>query len=81
MNDPEYVLLTDLKQYSKKAYYHAVHTAYFCEKIARKIGADEMLAKAGGYYHKIGRMRGEGNLKMHWRSQGNIIFRRSLYSF
>ena len=40
MNDPEYVLLTDLKQYSKKAYYHAVHTAYFCEKIARKIGAD-----------------------------------------
>ena len=63
MNDPEYVLLTDLKQYSKKAYYHAVHTAYFCEKIARKIGADEMLAKAGGYYHKIGRMRGEGNLK------------------
>ena len=40
-----------------------MHTAYFCEKIARKIGADEMLAKAGGYYHKIGRMRGEGNLK------------------
>jgi len=63
INDPEYALLTELKKTSQKAYYHAVHTAYFSEKIARKIGADEMLAKAGGYYHKIGKMRGSNNLK------------------
>lgn len=63
INDPEYLLLTELKKSSPRAYYHAVHTAYFSEKIARKIGADEMLAKAGGYYHKIGKMRGSNNLK------------------
>lgn len=63
INDPEYGLLTELKKTSQRAYYHAVHTAYFSEKIARKIGADEMLAKAGGYYHKIGKMRGNNNLK------------------
>ena len=63
INDPEYALLTELKNTSQRAYYHAVHTAYFSEKLARKIGADEMLAKAGGYYHKIGKMRGTNNLK------------------
>ena len=63
INDPEYALLTELKKSSQRSYYHAVHTAYFSEKIARKIGADEMLAKAGGYYHKIGKMRGNNNLK------------------
>lgn len=63
INDPEYVLLTELKKTSSRAYYHAVHTAYFSEKLARRIGADEMLAKAGGYYHKIGKMRGNNNLK------------------
>lgn len=63
INDPEYVLLTELKKRNSKEYYHAIHTAYFCEKIARKIGADEMLAKAGGYYHRIGLLRGNKNLK------------------
>lgn len=63
INDPEYALLTELKKTSQRSYYHAVHTAYFSEKIARMIGADEMLAKAGGYYHKIGKMRGSNNLK------------------
>lgn len=63
INDPEFALLTELKNTSQRAYYHAVHTAYFSEKLARRIGADEMLAKAGGYYHKIGKMRGSNNLK------------------
>lgn len=63
INDPEYVLLTELKKRNPKEYYHAIHTAYFCEKIARKIGANEVLAKAGGYYHKIGKLRGNKNLK------------------
>lgn len=63
INDPEYALLTELKKENPKAYFHAIHTAYFSEKIAKKIGANEMLAKAGGYYHKIGKMRGNQNLK------------------
>lgn len=63
INDPEYGLLVELRKSSSKAYFHAIHTAYFSEKIAKKIGADDLLAKAGGYYHKIGRMRGDNNLK------------------
>lgn len=53
--DPDFSLLAKLKEESPKDFYHAVHTAYFCDKIARRIGADYYLAKAGGYYHKIGR--------------------------
>ncbi|MBQ7067196.1 MAG: hypothetical protein IJN92_10295 [Lachnospiraceae bacterium] len=55
INDPDFILLAKLKDESPKEYYHAVHTAYFCDKIARKIGANFYLAKAGGYYHKIGK--------------------------
>ena len=63
LNDPENSLLTQLKEVSQRSYYHAVHTAHFCEKLADKIGADAALCKAGGYYHKIGKLRGETNLK------------------
>lgn len=55
ISDPDFILLAKLKEESPKEYYHAVHTAYFCDKIARKIGANFYLAKAGGYYHKIGK--------------------------
>lgn len=63
LNDPENELLVELKTTNPQSYYHAVHTAYFCEKLALVIGADARLAKAGGYYHKIGKMRSEENLK------------------
>lgn len=61
INDPDFELLVRLKEESAKDYFHAIHTAYFCDKIARKIGANHYLAKAGGYYHKIGRAEGKGN--------------------
>ena len=63
MNDPEYELLAQLKKIDKKAYFHAVHTAYFADKAARKIGADHMLAKAGGYYHRIGLIQGQDTIQ------------------
>ena len=63
INDPEFVLLTQLKEKNARAYYHAVHTAHFCDKLSQTIGADTELCRAGGYYHKIGRMRGDSNLK------------------
>lgn len=62
INDPDFALLVKLKEESTEAYFHAIHTAYFCDKIARKIGADHYLAKAGGYYHKIGRSEGKGDI-------------------
>jgi membrane-associated HD superfamily phosphohydrolase len=63
MNDPEYKLLTELREVSKEAYFHAVHTAYLSDKIARKLGINAPLAKAGGYYHKIGLLQGKDTIQ------------------
>lgn len=57
--DPEHSLMLWLKQNSPEDYYHAVHTAYFSERIASKTGADKLLAKAGAYYQNIARVRRE----------------------
>lgn len=54
LNDPEHALLTRLKEHSKHDYYNAVHTAYLSDHVARLLEGDYLLAKAGGYYHKIG---------------------------
>ncbi|MGN1147135.1 MAG: hypothetical protein ACI4TB_01850 [Lachnospiraceae bacterium] len=54
LNDTECALMKELKVKSKEAYYQAVHTAYFCERIAGKLSLDVDAAKAGGYYHGIG---------------------------
>lgn len=69
INDPEYRLLSQLKETDKETYFHAVHTAYLSEKIARRIGANMALAKAGGYYHKIGVLR-EGDTMQNTISIG-----------
>lgn len=52
INDQEYELVKELKD-NHDIYYNAIHTAYFCEKIARKLELNVDLAKAGAYYHKI----------------------------
>lgn len=63
INDQECALLVDLKAYSREEYYRAVHTAYFCDRIAKKLGLDADVAKAGGYYHRIGVLQGKINLE------------------
>lgn len=62
INDQECALLVELKSYSKEEYYRAVHTAYFCDRIAKKLNLDADAAKAGGYYHRIGILKGEVTL-------------------
>lgn len=59
INDPECPLLVQLKEQSKDEYFHAIHTAYLSDKIARRLGLDEMIVKACGYYHRIGLLKGE----------------------
>lgn len=59
LNDPEFPLLVQLKNLSKDEYYHAVHTAYLCDKIAKRLGYDDTVVKACGYYHRIGILKGE----------------------
>ncbi|MDL2300750.1 hypothetical protein LJC58_00150 [Lachnospiraceae bacterium OttesenSCG-928-D06] len=61
LNDPECELLADFKNNAKKEYYQSMHTAYFCDRIARKLSLDKDAAKAAGYYHRIGCILEEGN--------------------
>lgn len=59
INDPEFPLLVQLKEMSKEEYYHAIHTAYLSDRIARRLGFDDAAAKACAYYQRIGRLRGD----------------------
>ena len=61
INDPECPLLVDLKNSSKEEYYHTVHTAYLCDRIAKRLNMDDALVKACGYYHRIGTLKGENS--------------------
>lgn len=56
INDPEFSLMAKMKEASKESYYLALHTAYFCERIATSLKVNSALAKAGGYYHRIGKL-------------------------
>lgn len=59
INDPECPLLVQLKNLSKEEYYHAIHTAYLGDRIAKRLQLDDAAVKACGYYHRIGKLRGE----------------------
>ena len=59
INDPEFPLLVQLKDMSKDEYYHAIHTAYLSDRIARRLGMDDAAAKACAYYQRIGKLRGD----------------------
>ena len=59
INDPEFPLLVQLKEMSKEEYYHAIHTAYLSDRIARRLGFDDAAAKACAYYQRIGKLKGE----------------------
>ena len=59
INDPECPLLVQLKDLSKEEYYHAIHTAYLGDRIARRLQLDDAAVKACGYYHRIGKLKGE----------------------
>ncbi|MGN0430737.1 MAG: hypothetical protein ACI4EQ_00095 [Lachnospiraceae bacterium] len=74
INDPECPLLVELKEHSKDEYYLAMHTAYFCERIAKKLSLDEEAAKTAGYYHRIGVLSEENTWKGVWEKIENYDF-------
>lgn len=59
LNDPEFPLLVQLKELNKEEYYHAVHTAYLGDRIAKRLSLNDVVTKACGYYHRIGILKGE----------------------
>lgn len=56
INDPEFGLMAEMKKDARDDYFLALHTAYFSERIASSIHADVALAKAGAYYHRVGKI-------------------------
>lgn len=61
INDPEFPLLVELKEKNKEIYYHAVHTAYFADRIARRLKLDDQAARGAGYYQYIGLLKDNKN--------------------
>ncbi len=52
-------LLIELKEKDKEEYFHAIHTAHLCAKVAKNLSMDVTLLQVGGYYHRIGMLKGE----------------------
>ena len=58
VNDPEFILLVQLKEKSKEEYYRAIHTAYLTERIAMDLELDQRAVKTCAYYHRTGLLEG-----------------------
>ncbi len=56
--NPDNSLLQSLKEQNKAVYEHSLLIGDISGRAAVQIGADELLARTGGYYHEIGKLRG-----------------------
>ncbi len=56
-------LLRKLKQASESIYTHALRIGDLSYRAAKEVGADELLAKAGGLYHEIGKLKGKNYIE------------------
>lgn len=54
LNDTENPVLSSYRETDRTEYFLCVHTAYFCERIATKLGLDQDALKCAGLYHKKG---------------------------
>lgn len=57
--DEHYHLHKEIARYSSVDYQHALRTSRIAARVAVAIGADEKLAKAGGFYYRIGKLEGD----------------------
>lgn len=55
--NPSQPLLRMLRERAPGTYHHSESVANLAESAAQAIGADPLLAKVGGYYHDIGKIR------------------------
>jgi len=60
--NPEHELLTKLKTVAPSEYYNAIHTAYLSDRLSKLLYGDSLLAKTGGYYHKIGLLQSKNHV-------------------
>lgn len=55
----DYPLVTDIKNYSKAEYVHAIKVATIAKKCAAELGCNEMAVTAAGFYYRLGVLEGE----------------------
>ncbi len=55
--NPSHPLLIMLREKAPGTYHHSFSVADLAESAAQAIGADPLLAKVGGYYHDIGKIK------------------------
>lgn len=63
ISDDNYVAILLIKNKSTSLYYHSTEVAELARLAARRIGADEELAYAGGIYHDLGKVAGSEYIK------------------
>ncbi len=54
INDPEFELMVRIKEAGMTHYYHAIHTAYLCNKLAVRLHMNADAVRAAGFYHDAG---------------------------
>lgn len=59
----DHELLKRLRQFSVSLYSHAIRIADLSGRAAVKIGADELISRAGGLYHEIGKINGKNYIE------------------
>ncbi|MBQ2745916.1 MAG: HDIG domain-containing protein [Lachnospiraceae bacterium] len=63
ISDDNFVAIRLIKNKSTSLYYHSTEVAELARLAARRIGADEELAYAGGIYHDLGKVAGNEYIK------------------
>lgn len=71
-------LLTKLRETSEAVYLHCIQMGDVSERAALLIGADAILAKAGGIYHEIGKINGKDYIQEGQRIAEEYNFPREL---
>ena len=61
LNDPECMLLNELKKVSPEDYHKTVHVVYFCDRVSAALGLDIPKVKCAGLYHRVGVIGGKYN--------------------
>lgn len=57
LSSPEYPLLKRLREEAPGTYAHSLNVGMLAEAGAQAVGADPLLARVGGYYHDIGKLK------------------------
>ena len=53
LNDTEYYLLARTREEDRKTYKYLIHTSYFSERIASRLGMNTEALKCAGYYYRF----------------------------